>query len=68
MGGPVKGIYNVSHITGNIICVCFKIGFFKISYCNHYDPSKKDEWCDICREFVDVIARHRPDMLMKQDG
>lgn len=38
---------------------------FKICYCDQYDPSQKHEWKDICKEFVAIVGRCRPDMLMK---
>ena len=39
---------------------------FKIAYCNYYDPSMRDEWSSVCKEFVDTVSRCQPNMLKKQ--
>ena len=33
---------------------------------NYYDPLKKVEWTSICKDFVDNVRQHRPEMLKKQ--
>lgn len=39
---------------------------FKIAYCEYFDGSKKNEWLDICKDFVHAVRAHQPSMLLKQ--
>ena len=39
---------------------------FKIAYCDYYDPSLYSDWSGVCREFVEAVSQHQPDMLKKQ--
>ena len=39
---------------------------FKIAYSDYFDPTKADEWNQICQEFVTAVQQCQPDMLNKQ--
>ena len=39
---------------------------FKIAYSDYFDPTKTDEWNQICQAFVTAVQQCQPDMLNKQ--
>ena len=42
------------------------VQIFKIAYSDFFDPTKADEWNQICQEFVTAVQQCQPDMLNKQ--
>ena len=38
------------------------VHIFRIAYCEYYDPLKKVEWTSICKDFVDNVRHHRPEI------